>query len=198
MKLIKTLGVGLFAMAPITAMAGGVGNNVDVYYVSSGLEVSVPGLGSGDDDGDGFGAKGRFAFSDNLFVSGEYQSVSYDDSDIDYDQLRAGVGINSAVGSQAVFYGLAEYVNADLDDESESGYGVHGGVHFAVTDTFSLNGRIGYIDLGDADGMEYLVGAAFKLTDAFGIVADYRVTNLEEDNADLDIDDLRVGVRFTF
>ena len=65
-------------------------------------------------------------------------------------------------------------------------------------DTFSLNGRIGYVDLGDADGMEYVVGAAFKLTNAFGIVADYRVTNFEEDNADLDVDDLRVGVRFTF
>jgi len=198
MKLITALGVGLFAMAPITAMAGGVGNSVDVYYVSSGLDVSVPGFGSADDDGDGFGAKGRFAIADNMFVSGEYQSVSYDDFDIDIDQIRAGVGFNSPLGAQASFFGLAEFINADIDDESDNGYGVHGGVQFAVSDSISLKGSIGYVDFGDADGIEYLVGAAFKLTDAFGIVADYRVTNLEEDDADLDIDDLRVGVRFNF
>lgn len=76
---------------PLAASASG-GNNLDLYYLSSGIELEVPGLGSGEDDGDGFGAKGRFAISDALFLSAEYQTAKLDDLDEDLTQIRLGVG----------------------------------------------------------------------------------------------------------
>lgn len=194
MKLLKyAVGAGLLAVAPITAMAGGVGNTVDGYYLSSGIDT-----GAFDDDGDGFGVKGTFAFSDQLFFNAEYQSADYDDSNADLDQIRVGVGINSNPAEQIVFYGLAEYINLDDGNDDENGFGVHAGAIFAVNEALSLNARVGYVDVGDFDGFEWLVGGAYQFTSQFGAFIDYRTSYLEDGGFDLDIDDLRVGLRFRF
>ncbi len=202
MRLQHVIGLGLLALAPVGAMAASpIGNNLDAYYISSGIET-----GAGDDDGDGFGAKGRFAFADTLFFSGEYQSSNYDDSDSDLNQLRLGVGFNSSISPQATLYGLAEFIQAEPDntgipsfDEAQNGLGVHGGIQFNLGDDVSLDGRLGYVDIGDlGDGVEFLVGATYRLTPAFGIFADYRVTQIDGDFGDIDVDDFRAGLRFAF
>ncbi len=199
MKLMQVMSAGLLAVAPaVTMAAGGVGNQVDLYYLSAGVDD-----GSSDENGDGFGVKGNFAFADNLFFSGEYQRANYDDSDVDLDQLRLGVGYNTALSAQAVVYGLVEFARAKIDgpgfSESENGFGLHGGVQFSLNEQFALNARLGYVDLGDlGDGVEFLVGASYELSKPFGVFLDYRVTKLEDDTGDVDLDDFRVGVRFTF
>lgn len=198
MKMKMMLAGGLMVFTPFAAMAAGVGNSVDAYYVSSGIEVDVPGFGSADDDGDGFGVKGKFAFADQAFIAAEYQAVEYDNAG-DLDQIRAGVGMNSDASQQAVFYGLAEFINLDDGSEDESGFGLHAGGKYKINDMASLNARLGYVDIGDAgDGFEWLIGGAFKFTEQVAAFVDYRVTYLEKSNVDTDLDDLRVGVRFMF
>lgn len=198
MNVMKLVGTGLLAISPMTAMATGMGNSIDGYYVSSGLEVDVENVGSGDDDGDGFGVKGTFAFADQLFFNGEYQTVGYDDSDADLDQIRAGVGINTSASEQIVFYGLAEFISFDFDNEDDSGFGVHGGAIFNLNQAIALNARLGYVDLGDSDGLEWLAGGSFKFTPQVAAFIDYRVTNQEDSGVELDVDDLRIGARFIF
>lgn len=197
MKLMHIMCAGLLAAVPMGSMAAGVGNQVDLYYISAGIDTAV-----GDDDGDGFGVKGQFAFADNLFFNGEYQSANYDDSDADLDQLRLGVGYNTSLNAQTVLYGLAEYARVKIKDggsESENGFGLHAGLQFNINDAFGLNARIGYVDIGDfGDGVEFLVGASYSFSKPFGVFADYRVSKLDGDLGDIDLDDFRVGVRFTF
>lgn len=189
----KLMGVGLLALAPVSVMAAGAGNAVDVYYLSGGIDAGA------DDDGDGYGIKGKFAFADSWFVAAEYQTVNYDDFDVDLDQLRLGVGYKHKLNEQAGLYGLAEYVDIDADGGfSENGFGLHVGLNYNVTDAFGLNARLGYVDIDLADGVEYLVGASYSLNEMFGLFADYRVTDLSADGGDLELDDLRVGVRFKF
>ena len=126
MKLSHVMGMGLLALAPMTGFAAGIGNNVDAYYVSSGLDIGP------DDDGDGLGVKGQFAFADQFFFSGEYQTVSFDDFNIDVDQVRLGVGINSDARKQLVFFGLAEFIHLDYDFDDDNGIGLHGGAIYKV------------------------------------------------------------------
>lgn len=203
MQALMILSAAVLAVAPLAVSAGGMGNALDLYYISAGVEVDDPFFGSGDDDGDGFGIKGNFAIADSFFLSGEYQAVGYDDSDLDLDQFRGGIGVNSDPLAPAVWYGLAEFLNFKLDDgtdsESESGFGLHVGGRFAINEVFGINGRIGYVDIDDADGLEWLIGGDIAFTEQLGAFADYRVTSLEDDTGvESDFDDLRVGVRWRF
>lgn len=203
MKLNKLMGVGLLALAPTVSMAQGIGNSVDVYYLSSSFEIDLGGGFSFKDDGDGFGVKGKFAFADNLFFSGEYQTAEYDDTDLKLDQLRLGVGYNAKLSEQTQGYILGEYVRLKDDafgaSSSENGFGLHMGVQFDATSAFGIKASIGYVDIGDfGSGVELLAGVHYDFTDTVGLSADYRFTRLAESGEDVDVGDLRLGVRFSF
>ncbi len=178
-----------------------VGGELDVYLIpSANLDVSVPGLGSGDDDGDGFGARIRAPISDVLRVSGEYQSTSYDDTNIDLDQLRAGLEI--ALGHSGV---VIEYVAAELDGDDIDGFGIHWRFNTPLSETLDLFGQIGYLALEDDDsgedvsGGEFSIGVALRFAPQVSGFVDYRLTALEDDaDTEVDFSDFRIGVRFGF
>ncbi|AXQ27386.1 porin family protein [Solimonas sp. K1W22B-7] len=205
MHMKKTLLAALLVAAPFSTMAAPASNGwLDVYYNDSDFEITVPGLGSGDDSGDGFGIRGGAKFSDAAFVYGEYQKNEYD-AGFEVQFLRAGLGYIFSNSDNVEFYGKAEIDNVDLDDGSgsssdETGFGIHGGLAFKPTPAIRLFGEIGYLDIGDAgDGLEYTIGAAFSFTDNLGLIADYRVSNLEDDDSvEVELSDLQLGVRFTF
>ncbi len=198
------LGVAALAL-PLSLLAqprAHVGGTVDVYFTpSANLEVTAPGFGRIlDDDGDGFGARIRAPISDVLKVSGEYQSTSYDDTDIDLDQLRAGLEI--ALGHSGV---VIEYVAAELDNDEIDGFGIHWRFSTALSETFDLFGQIGYLALEDDDsgedlsGGELSIGAALRFAPQASGFVDYRLTALEDDaDTEIDFSDFRIGVRFGF
>lgn len=223
----KALLMAVLAAAPLSAFAG---SNLDLYYVGI-SELEIEGTAGGDfsfDDGDGYGAKGRFKLTDEFFLTGEYQNVEYDEVSFDngtpnlaFDDLglerelelwRAGLGYQFA---ETPFYLHGEYVGvaselsttgAEDDEDTvggdidEDGYGAHLGVKGEVTDAFSLTAEIGYLDIGEVDGPEYLVGAALSFSDKLGIFADYRYSALagDDDGYDLNLGDARVGLRLMF
>lgn len=186
---------------------------IDAYYVIPEIEsddVFVEGdfFDAELKDGDGFGVKGRFDLTPTLFLAGEYQANDYDEFEIDglgtaeieseLDFIRAGMGLR--FGEDSPFYGYAEAVNAELtidgEGDDETGFGVHLGVDAPVADALSLYGQIGYVDIDDTDGFEFLGGAAFMFTPVFGAFADYRHTELEgDDDIKLTISDIRLGIR---
>ena len=178
--------------------------HVDAFYIpSANLELTVTGLGSADDDGDGFGAKGRFHVAEQIFIAAEYQAVEYDDSNIELDQIRAGVGAILPISTSVSFLGLVEFIDADIDDpnlllEGDDGFGVHGKLEASLTGQFTIHGGVGFLKFGDSDGPEFHIGARFQVTPNASIFVDYRTTRLSEDGNDLDFDDLRLGAGFHF
>lgn len=178
------------------AMAAQGNNFIDGYFAISEVDV-----GPVDDDGNGFGVKGAFQITPQVFLTGEYQSVDYDDFNADIDQLRLGAGFGPGMGSSgAGLYGRGEYVRLDDDNDDQDGVVGTVGYGLAVNKEFRLHGEIGYVLLDDADGPELLVGGTYRLTPNLGLFADYRMSYLDPDRGggDFDIADFRAGARFYF
>ena len=189
-------------LAPAGAGAQRADSFVDVYTVPlTELETS----NASSDSGFGVGARGRFAFSPDFFAQGEYQLNAYEgfgaiDADGEATTLRAGAGFLTS--GDARVYGLLELLRLDVDidgsaSQGESGYGISLGIN-GEGDTH-LYGQIGFLDVGDVDGLEFLFGGAFRFNPRFGMFVDYRSTRLENDlGAQTNFMDLRVGLRMTF
>ena len=177
---------------PALAQTGG---HVDIYYIpSADLDLEVPGFGSGSDDGDGFGFKGLVP-ADTIAITGEYQSTSYDESGIDFDQLRVGVGLIGPSTSGL----FVEYIDADLDGAAADGFGLHG--RLAGEQFYA---QIGYIELKDdfetSSGPEFLVGLAIAGNESMGGFIDLRKSMLKGDESDVEYEftDIRIGLRIKF
>lgn len=197
-------GIG-FAKEPAAAV-------LDAYYVVL-ADFEIEGdLGAGAsfdsefDDGDGFGVKGRFNLTPSFFIAGEYQANEYEDLEIEgatidvdaeLDTIRGGAGFRFA--PNLPFYVMGEYIYSDLEidgeSEDDSGFGAHIGLDSPVADTISLYGQAGYVDIGGGDGFEVLGGVVFMFTPAIGAFADYRYTDLEDDDVESTFGDFRAGLR---
>lgn len=199
---------GFVLAAPLAASAAGL-NHLDAYYIpDSTLELEDDTDSIESEDGDGFGVKLAAMLGQNIFLAGEYQSTD--------NQKLAGTATNATVDSARIglgydtstpFYGLLEYIDYEAEVEgglggdsgSESGFGVHIGASLDLFEHLTLEARGGYLDIGDADGFEYLAGIGLNLDKNFGLFVDYRVTELEnKDDLTLTVEDLRTGFRFRF
>lgn len=181
------------------------------------------------DDGDGWGVKGKFGLVHNLFLSGEFEKNSYDDIRINgepilpgfpgtsldlsqkTEQYRAGLGY---VFNDTPFYALGEYIRYDSklrvsdgnsaqysDDDTQEGWGAHLGLkHKVLKNALTLNAEIGYVAIGDVDGLEVLGGVAMNITEHLGLFADYRLTSLvgNDSTPDTRLEEVRVGARISF
>lgn len=197
--------VGLALVSPMSAVGNPTAGAIDFVYVpKSEFELNIPGTGSGDDDGDGFGVKGWAKVSDAVFVHGEYQSTETDEFSIEIDQVRAGVGGMAEISEAVTAYGVLEYTDFELSvpgagSADDDGFAVHGGLLASVTPQFGLEASFGLIKLGDVDGNEIRLGARYRFSPEFSGFADYRATSLEEDDGtEFDISDFRLGVGFHF
>jgi hypothetical protein len=189
-------------------------NFFDGYYVWQDVDFA----GGGENEADGWGVKGRFAFVESFFATGEYQRTSFD-SNADLNSWRAGAGFAFAAGDRFLPYLQVQYITYELDVDTPGageldtdGGGVHLGAHFPVTDRWRLFGEVGYLRLDDADGWEASAGTAVRLTGVdratrfgFGLFADYRYTDLDVDtditgvgSSVFEIHQIRVGGRLEF
>jgi hypothetical protein len=169
---------------------------VDFYFIPDAkIEVTIPGFGSGDDSGDGFGFRGMVP-AGGIAVTGEYQSTGYDDSGIDFDQLRLGIGLVNETTSGL----LVEYVDADLDGSNADGFAGH--LRAAGRNLYA---QVGYVmledDFEETSGVEFLVGVTLggDRGPLSGFI-DYRRTMLEgdESNVEYEFSDIRIGARLKF
>ena len=171
-------------------------------FVSMGLfftpmsEVEVdPGTSS---DGSGFG--GRVEVGGALHIHGEYMQSSLDDNavDTDFSDSRLGMTYRSHMDSGYLLASI-EYVGFDLDaGGNEQGIGVHLGAGINATDNVAVYGRVGMLALDNLDGPEVRLGASARLNEGTGVFAEYRSAMLSDTGVDVDVNDLRVGVNFSF
>ncbi|MGQ0503215.1 MAG: hypothetical protein ACT4P0_11515 [Panacagrimonas sp.] len=210
-----------FTALPARAAEEGVTpSHLDLYYIANAdLEINDFEF----DDGDGYGAKALFMLGKNFFLTGEYQNSEYDPvnretggplggstrTEVEIESYRGGLGVYIA---DSPFFVRGEYIgleselstSGDEDDEEtlgddfdENGWGAHAGIDGAFGG-LGLHGQVGYVDVGDAgDGIEWLGGASFAFNPGLGIFADYRRTELENDD-ETTLQDFRLGLRVSF
>jgi opacity protein-like surface antigen len=197
--------VGTLLAAPLAAQAGDMAH-LDIYYiVDSTLEFDFGDAAAVEsDDGDGFGVKLSAMLGESVFLAGEYQSTDneFPNATATAETARIGLGYKTAWP----LYVLAEYVSNELKiDETlfpiegdEDGWAGHIGLKADVLKFLTLDARVGYLDVGDSDGLEYVVGLGLNLDRNFGLFADYRVSALENDDVEATLEDIRAGLRFRF
>ena len=123
------------------------------------------------------------------------------DSNSDFDQIRLGGGFGPGMGPNSEgLYGRVEYINWDFGHgNDDDGIGGAIGYGLPLNPQLRLHGEIGYAYLDDIDGPELTVGATYRMAQNLGLFADYRAGFYDTDGGpDVDIGDLRFGVRFTF
>ncbi|MES1943183.1 porin family outer membrane protein [Salinisphaera sp. PC39] len=195
---------------PLTANADISYNYVQADWIADGeidLDTNVPGLGNGSDDYDGWSIEASGAVTDNLFLLGEYNDLSFDDAG-DADLTTLGVGLRAALNpanGAADVYGMLSYEEFDSDAE---GFGLTGGFRWVPTAGVEINPSVAYVDYGeidgtslDLDGWRYGIRGIFNVTDQVALNAEWRTHNLEADgggvNADIDLEnEIRLGARF--
>lgn len=180
---------------------------VGAEFVSSG-DISVSdGSLSIDVDTDGFAltASAELGIFFVQLSQFELESDEFLGASIEDSITTLGLGLTFEL-PRTQLYGLvrARYDNIDFnggeffdDDEVDGGIvGAEVGVRFNVTDRFEINANIGKpsTDEGDSFG----IGAQFFLTDNFGITADFRSIEAEQDDITAEFDTTSIGVRYTF
>ncbi len=214
MKKVIAIAAGLLFAGQAAAQAQAVApsNHIDVFYVLDSkfeLDDSVDSLEFSSDGG--FGIKGEFNFSDQAFLTAEYQTVDYDKAklvglgsapvDVTFDDLRVGLGFHFSAGSP--IYAKIEMVKLEIEIEGEkgddNGFGAHLGVRDRLDNGLAYYAQVGYLDVGDVgDGFEFLVGGAFNFTPNVGLFVDYRHTQLEEGEFEVTLGEARLGLRLSF
>ncbi len=164
------------------------------------LDVDT-GLGSASPDGTGFGVRAEVGGA--LHVYGEYMDASLEESGVDVDVTDTRLGLSYRSHFQnGYLQASAEYVRLELDvagsSDSDTGSGVHIGGGFNASETVTLFGRVGIISLDETDGSEFRLGANAKLNENTGLYLQYRSLMLSEAGDDLDANDLRLGLNFSF
>lgn len=211
----KLLIAGVVTLVTSKAWAFGPGVTLEGYYARASADVtwqegveyadsgsSGAGYASVTDsvDGNGYGARGVFKSGLGVIAGAEYEKQSLDDNYglDDFEDRRAGLGYEFDVTPLATFYGRADYVSMKFDDQSENGFGVYAGGDIGVLGMVSVYGRAGYVNVNDVDGPEAIAGVAISTALFIKFFAEYHKLDLKGSGSELDLDEGRIGVRFSF
>ena len=131
-------------------------------------------------DAEGFGGEASFAVHPNFHVFGGYNSQEIDDSSIDLENWRAGVGYNHPVSANTDLLTRVAYENYQADEVGldEDGWSAEVGVRSALTTNLEGYALAGYEDGDDFDGSAYgRVGAQVKFNPNWGVAADVKLAD---------------------
>ncbi|MDR7135635.1 Ax21 family sulfation-dependent quorum factor [Lysobacter niastensis] len=169
----------LLAALPFAASAA---DGVSYTYVEGGYaaastdDVDVFG-NPADIDSDGWAINGSGAIAPNFHVFGGYSNKEIDDTSVDYDQWRLGLGYNHELNSQIDLLTRVAYEKFDAGNDFDfDGWSVEAGVRGAITPNFEGYALAGYEDYDQGiDGDFYgRVGAQVKFNPTWGISGDVK------------------------
>lgn len=165
------------ALAAALPFAASAAEGVSYNYVQGGY-VATNGDGA---DADGFGVDGSVAVSPNFHLFGGYANQKIDNTSIDFDQWRAGVGYNLALSPGADLLARVAYEKFDAGRNffgnriKADGYSVEVGMRGALTPSLEGYALAGYEDYGsDADDFYGRLGAQYKFNPSWGISGDVK------------------------
>lgn len=141
-------------------------------------------------DGDkltGFGISGTKLVSDNVFLAGQYASVSDDITvfnskvNLDFNTLSVGLGYRHAISNTTDLFGIVSYQDIEAEasfqgnsaSESEDGYGLEAGVRSLITSQLELSASLSYVDIAEESETGYNVSARYHFTEQFAAGVGY-------------------------
>ena len=173
------LALTLMAALPFAASAA---EGVSYTYVEGGYAATNTDAG----DADGFAINGSGAIHPNFHVFGGYSNQEIDDTNIDFDQWKVGLGYNHQIAPNADLVTRVAYEKFDAgrdifgNDLEADGYSVEAGVRGALTPNFEGYAFAGYEDGDDLDGAsrdgEFYgrLGAQVKFNQTWGVNGDVK------------------------
>jgi Ax21 family sulfation-dependent quorum factor len=168
-------GLAAFALmvaAPLAASAQGLSYN----YVEGGYVATNTDGG----DADGFGGNASFAIHPNFHVFGGYANQEIDDSNVDFDQWRLGVGYNHAIAPATDLVTRIAYEKFDASSVGveADGWSAEVGARHAFTANLEGYAMAGYEDGDEFDGDFYgRLGAQVKFNPNWGISGDVKISD---------------------
>lgn len=196
----KSVLLGALLALPFAAAAEGLSYNYAELNWVADTELETNG---GSADGDGFDLGGVFSINENLYILGNYEDVTYDGNggDLDLTTIAVGVGFhsNTYTGSIDVFGNLT-FEDLELDvagfSADGNGFGLEIGARTELAE--NLDGFIAYQykDVDDLEVNYFSIGGTWSFNPNWGVALEYRTGEYKE--ADLDRDDIRLGLRYNF
>ena len=167
------------ALAPFMAQAEGLSYTyLEAGYLNTDIDEFNETVG-------GWGLKGSFEFTDNIFAFAEYtdQSASIRGGNIDLAGWNVGAGYAWPIADQTDIYGTIGYVSVDADlpsryndlidvDPEDDGYSLGLGIRTRFAESFEVEGTAQYANLSDfGDEFDFGIYGRWYVTDmlAFGV-----------------------------
>ena len=167
------LALTLAAALPFAASAA---EGVSYNYVEGGYAATN--LSDGLPDADGWGVRGSVAFHPNFHVFGDYSSQEFDNTNLDVDQWRVGLGYNHEISPRADLLTRVAYEKVDLGSVDADGWSVEAGARGAFTNSFEGYALAGYQDGDQVDGDFYgRLGATVKFSPNWGVNGDVKFSD---------------------
>ena len=164
------LALTLLAAAPFAASAA---EGVSYNYVEGGYTATN--LSDGLPDADGWGVKGSVAIAPNFHLFGDYTTQEFDDTNVDIDNYRFGVGYNHEISQRADLITRVAYERYKVPGDHLNGYSAEVGVRGAIAPKFEGFATVGYEDGSDFDGDFYgRLGAQVKCNQNWGLSGDVK------------------------
>ena len=167
------LALTLAAALPFAASAA---EGVSYNYVEGGYAATN--LSDGLPDADGWGVRGSVAFHPNFHVFGDYSSQEFDNTNLDVDQWRIGLGYNHEISPRADLLTRVAYEKIDRGNIDIDGWSVEAGARGAFTNNFEGYALAGYQDGDQVDGDFYgRLGATVKFNQNWGVNGDVKFSD---------------------
>ncbi len=167
----SVLALTLLAVLPFAASAAeGVSyNHVQGGYVATNNNDGAP-------DADGYGIDASVAVHPNFHLFGGYSNQDIDNTNIDFDQWRLGVGYNQELTTKVDLVTRVAYEKFDAGSGFDfDGYSAEAGVRAALGTHVDGYALAGYEDYEDIDGDFYArLGANVKFNENWGLNGDVK------------------------
>lgn len=150
------------------------------FVQGSYLKASIDGL---DVEPSGFGITGSTSMSENVFLGAAYKKLSGDISylDVEASQISIGIGYHSPLSDKTDVYAMLgfEIVEAKASgyrysvSEDDTGYSFTVGLRSMVSESFELNGSVGYNSIDGENETSLAAGAQYYFNENVSIGAQY-------------------------
>ena len=168
------------ALVPFMAQAEGLSYTfVEAGYANTDIDELNETLG-------GWGLKGSFEITENIFVQAGYfdQKTDTNFGDIKFQPWNFSVGYAWPIADQADIYGTVGYTSVDLDvpsslgvtNTSDDGYTLGVGIRSRFAENCEVEGTAKYANLSDyGDEFDFGVFGRWYITDMFALTAGYNI-----------------------
>lgn len=171
--------IAALALGAQTAAAEGFSYNfIEGSYATGDMEGM---------DGDGFSIKGATELAPSVHVFSGLTNLDFEEAgvDLEMDTMSIGVGLNWGLSDNADLVGGLSYERVKVASDflgasdSDSGFGVSGGIRGRVGNSLELEAGIKYADFGNGgDLLTYSAGGRWYFTPNFAAGVEFNKIDL--------------------